>query len=100
MTAKPESGRKLGAPTGEQDNNIKININHLRPSVYFMYQQVLHSAFSVHLCILYGSIFLPVVLYGCETWSLTIMEDHRLRVFENIVLEKIFVRKWNEVTEE
>jgi len=57
MTAKPESGRKLGAPTGEQDNNIKININHLKPSVYFMYQQVLHSAFSVHLCILYGSIF-------------------------------------------
>jgi hypothetical protein len=31
-------------------------------------------------------IILPVVLYGCETWSLTLMEEHRLRVFENRVL--------------
>ena len=33
---------------------------------------------------------LPVVLYGCETWSLTLTEEHRLRVFENKVLRKIF----------
>jgi len=33
---------------------------------------------------------LPVVLYGCETWSLTLGEEHRLRVFENRVLRKIF----------
>jgi hypothetical protein len=31
-----------------------------------------------------------VVLYGCETWSLTLREEHRLRVFENRVLRKIF----------
>jgi len=36
MTAKPESTRKLGAPTGEQDNNIKININSLKPCVSFV----------------------------------------------------------------
>ena len=35
-------------------------------------------------------IILPVVLYGCETWSLTLREEHRLRVFENKVLRKIF----------
>jgi hypothetical protein len=34
-----------------------------------------------------------MVLYGCETWSLTLKEDHRLRVFENKVLRKIF---WTE----
>jgi hypothetical protein len=34
---------------------------------------------------LYKTIILPVVLYGCETWSLTLREEHRLRVFENRV---------------
>ena len=36
------------------------------------------------------TIILPVVLYGCETWSLTLREEHRLRLFENKVLRKIF----------
>jgi hypothetical protein len=40
---------------------------------------------------------LPVVLYGCETWSLTSKEEHRLRVFENRVLRKIFGPKRDEV---
>jgi hypothetical protein len=39
---------------------------------------------------IYKSIILPVVLRGCETWSLTIREEHKLRVFENRVLRKIF----------
>jgi hypothetical protein len=43
---------------------------------------------------------LPVVLYGCETWSLTLREEHRLRVFENRVLRRIFGPKRDEVTEE
>jgi hypothetical protein len=38
-----------------------------------------------------------VVLYGCETWSLTLREEHRLRVFENSVLRRIFGPKKNEV---
>jgi hypothetical protein len=41
-----------------------------------------------------------VVLYGCETWSLTLREEHRLRVFENRVLRRIFGTKRNEVTGE
>ena len=43
---------------------------------------------------------MPVVLYGCETWSLTLREEHRLRVFENRVLRKIFGPKSDEVTGE
>jgi len=42
--------------------------------------------------------FLPVVLYGCETWSLTLREERRLRVFENRVLRRIFGPKRDEVT--
>jgi hypothetical protein len=44
------------------------------------------------------SIILPVVLYGCETWSLTLREEHRLRVFENRVLRRIFRQRRDEVT--
>jgi hypothetical protein len=40
------------------------------------------------------------VLYGCETWSVTLREDHRLRVFENRVLRRIFGPKSDEVTRE
>ena len=39
---------------------------------------------------IYRIVILPVVLYGCETWSLTLREQHRLRVFENRVLRRIF----------
>jgi len=41
-----------------------------------------------------------VVLYGCETWSLTLREKRRLRVFENRVLRKVFAPKRDEVTRE
>ena len=41
-----------------------------------------------------------VVLYGCETWSLTLREEHRLRVFENRVLRRIFGHKRDGVTGE
>jgi hypothetical protein len=47
---------------------------------------------------IYKTIILPVVLYGCETWSLTIREDHKLRVFENRVLRRMFGPKRNGVT--
>jgi hypothetical protein len=47
---------------------------------------------------IYKTIILPVVLYGCETWSLAIREEHRLRVFENRVLRRIFGPKGDEVT--
>ena len=53
-----------------------------------------------NICAVYGDngIILPVVLYGCETWSLTLREEHRLRVFQNKVLRKIFEAKEDEIT--
>jgi hypothetical protein len=49
---------------------------------------------------IHKTIILSVVLYGCETWSLTLREKHRLRVFENWVLRKIFEQKRDEVAGE
>ena len=46
----------------------------------------------------YKTIILPVALYGCETWSLTLREEHRLRVSENKVFRKIFEAKRDEIT--
>jgi hypothetical protein len=46
---------------------------------------------------IYKTIILPVVLYGCETWSLILREEHRLRVFENRVLRRIFGPQRDEV---
>jgi len=51
------------------------------------------------MCI-YITIILPVVLYGCETWSLTLREERNLRVFENMVLRRIFGPRGDEVTGE
>jgi hypothetical protein len=48
--------------------------------------------------IYYKTIILPVILYDCETWSLTLREEYRLRVFENKVLRRIFGPKRDEVT--
>jgi hypothetical protein len=58
-------------------------------------QTLLSSSFlskniKIKICV---SIILPVVLYGCETWSLTLREERRLRVFENRVLRRIFGSK-------
>jgi len=49
---------------------------------------------------IYIHIMLPVVLYGCETWSLTLREERRLRVSENSVLRRIFERRREEVINE
>jgi len=46
---------------------------------------------------IYRAVILPVVLYGCETWSLTLREERKLRVFENRVLRKIFGPRRDEV---
>jgi hypothetical protein len=47
---------------------------------------------------IHKTIILPVVLYGCGTWSLPLREEHRLRVFENRVLRRIFGPKKDEMT--
>ena len=49
---------------------------------------------------IYRTIILPVVLYGCEIWSLTFREERRLRVSENRVLRRIIGPKRDEVTGE
>jgi hypothetical protein len=49
---------------------------------------------------IHKTLILPVVLYGCETWSLTLREEHRLGVFGNRVLRRIFGPKRDEVTGE
>ena len=46
------------------------------------------------------SIILPVVLYGCETWSLTLREEMKLRVFENMLLRRISGPRRDEITGE
>jgi len=49
---------------------------------------------------IYRNIILPLVLYGCETWSLTLWEERMLRVFESRVLRRIFGLKRDKVTGE
>ena len=59
------------------------------------------SLLSINLKIkIFRTIILPFVLCGCETWSLTLREERRLRLFENRVLRRIFGPKMNEVTRE
>ena len=49
---------------------------------------------------IYRTIILPVVLYRCETWSLTLRKERKLRVFENMVLRRIFGPRRDKVMEE
>jgi hypothetical protein len=49
---------------------------------------------------IHRTVILPVVLYGCDTWPLTLREEHMLMVLENRVLRKIFGPKGDEVKEE
>ena len=64
-------------------------------SCYYSVQTLLSSRLlSKNLKIkIYKTIMLPVVLYGCETWSLTLRGESRLRVFENRILRRIFEPK-------
>jgi hypothetical protein len=62
----------------------------LEPFVFCLYKNIK--------IIIYKTIILPVVLNGCETWSLKLGEEYRLRVFENGVLRRIFGPKRDEVT--
>jgi hypothetical protein len=46
---------------------------------------------------IYRTIILPIVLYGCETWSLTLREERKLRMFDNMVLRRIFGPRRDEI---
>ncbi|KAJ4441727.1 hypothetical protein ANN_11585 [Periplaneta americana] len=85
--------------TGEE---IKHRIN-MGNACYYLVEKLLSSSLlskDLKVRIIYKTVILPVVLYGCETWTLTLREEHRLRVFENKVFRKIFGAKRDEVTGE
>ena len=85
-----EKFRYLGVTvtnTNDIHEEIKHRIN-VGNACYYSLEKILSSRLiSKKLKVkTYKTIILPVVLYGCETWSLTLKEEHRLRVFENKVL--------------
>jgi len=49
---------------------------------------------------IFRTVILPVILYGCESWSTTLADEHKLRVFENKILRKIYGPKRDEMTGE
>jgi hypothetical protein len=92
--------RYLGTTITNQNDNrdkIKSRLNSGN-TCYYSVQNILSSRLiSKNLKIkIYKTVILTVVLYGFETWSLTLREDHRLRVFENSVLRKIYGLKRGE----
>ena len=83
----------------QEEIKSRLKLGH---ACYYSVQNLLSSSLlSKKLKIeVYRTIILLVVLYGCETWSLTLREEHRLRVFENRVLRRVFGPKRHEVTGE
>src|SRR5215469_17262577 len=89
-----EEFKYLGTTLTNQ-NSIQEEIKSilkLGNACYYSVQNLLSSSlFSKNLKIkIYRTIILPVVVYGCETWSLTLRDESRLRVFENRVLRRVF----------
>jgi hypothetical protein len=89
--------RYLGATVRNQnliDEEIKLSLNSDK-ACYHSVQNILSSRLPTKnvKIRMYKSVILPVVLYGCQTLSLTLREEHTLRVFENRVLRKIFGKK-------
>jgi len=80
---------------------IKSRLRSGNASYYSVQNLLSFRLLSKHLNIkIYRTIILPVVLYGCETWSLTLRKERKLRVFENKVLRRIFGPRRDEVTGE
>ena len=99
-----EEFKYLGTTLTNKNSNqeeIKSRLK-LGNACYYSVQNLLSSSLlSKKLKIkIYRTIILPVVLYGCETWSLTLRDERRLRVFENRVLRRVFWPKRDEVTGE
>ncbi|KAJ4434049.1 hypothetical protein ANN_16368 [Periplaneta americana] len=99
-----EKFKYLGATVTDINDTreeIKRRIN-MGNACYYSVEKLLSSSLlSKNLKVrIYKTVILPVVLYGCETWTLTLREEQRLRVFENKILRKIFGAKKDEVTGE
>jgi len=100
-TERVEEFKCLGTMLTNQNyiqEEIKSRLK-LRNACYYSVQNILSSSLlSKNLKIkIHRTIILPVVLYGCETWSMTLREKRRLRVFENRVLRRILGPKRDEV---
>ncbi|KAJ4449029.1 hypothetical protein ANN_00423 [Periplaneta americana] len=99
-----EKFKYLGATVtniNDTREEIKHRINMGNACYYSVKKLLSSSLLSKNLKVrIYKTVILPVVLYGCETWTLTLREEHRLIVFENKVLRKIFEAKRDEVTGE
>ncbi|KAJ4427918.1 hypothetical protein ANN_23928 [Periplaneta americana] len=99
-----EKFKYLGATVtniNDTREEIKRRINKGNACYYSVEKLLSSSLLSKHLNVrIYKTVILPVVLYGCETWTLTLREKQRLRLFENKVLRKIFGAKRDEVTGE
>ena len=80
-----------------EEINCRINMGN---ACYYSFEKILlsHLLSKKMKVNTYKTIVLPVVLYGCDTWSLMLREEHRLRVFENKVLRKIFGSRREEIT--
>ncbi|KAJ4427706.1 hypothetical protein ANN_25358 [Periplaneta americana] len=99
-----EKFKYLGATVtniNDTREEIKRRIN-MGNACYYSVEKLLSSSLlSKYLKVgIYKTVILPVVLYGCETWTLTLREEQRLRIFENKALRKIFGAKRDEVTGE
>ena len=99
-----EEFKYLGTTLTNQNSiqeEIKSRLKSGNASYYSVLSLLSSSLLSKNLKIkIYRTIILPVVLYGCENCSDALREEHRLRVFENRVLRRIFVAKRDEVTGE
>jgi hypothetical protein len=72
------------------DTVARLYIVYIGNACYHLVQNLLSSRWLSKNLKIHRTIILPVVLYGCETWSLTLREERRLSVFENRVLRGIF----------
>ena len=93
-TERVEEFKYLGTTVTNQ-NSIQEEINcrlKLGNSCYYSVQNLLSSSllYKTLKIKIYRTIILPIVLYGCETWSLILREKHRLRVFENRMMRRVF----------
>ena len=99
-----EEFRYLGTTLTNQNSvqeEIKSSLKSGNACYHLMQNLLSSSLLSNNLKIkIYRTIILPIVLYGCETWSLTLREECRLRVFESRLLRRKFGPKRDEVTGE
>ncbi|KAJ4431659.1 hypothetical protein ANN_20258 [Periplaneta americana] len=105
LVGRPVGKRPLGRPRRRWEDNIKMDLREVgyddRDWINLAQEVLSSSLLSKHLKVrIYKTVILPVVLYGCETWTLTLREEQRLRVFENKVSRKIFGAKRDEISRE